>query len=147
MIATSQPVITYLLAEDNDDHADLVERCFHDGNLPGQIRRVNCGADCLAYLDWALYSPDREQDPYPDVVLMDIRMAGTLDGLHTLQAIRANPRHLHLHVMMLTSSDRSDDVNRADELGADGYVVKSPDPNEMIENLRRVAQSFNSENS
>jgi two-component system, NarL family, nitrate/nitrite response regulator NarL len=79
------------------------------------------------------------------VVLMDIRMGGPLDGLHTLQAIRANPRHWHLHVMMLTSSDRVDDISDADELGADGYVVKSADPNELIQNLRRVEQSFNSQ--
>src|SRR5207244_3104836 len=93
MTATAEKVLTYLLVEDNDDHADLLERCFRLGNLPGQIRRAHHGVDCLAYLDGARPFAQQSQDPYPDAVLMDIRMADSLDGLHTLRAIRADPRH------------------------------------------------------
>ena len=142
MTATIERVLTYLLVEDNDDHADLVERCFRYGNVPGQIRRAHCGVDCLAYLDAERTSSDREQDTYPDVILMDIRMAGTLDGLHTLLAIRADPRHRSLPVIMLTSSDREKDAHRAYELGADGYIVKCFETDEMTERLRQVRPPF-----
>lgn len=142
MAATTERVLNYLLVEDNDDHADFVERCFRYGKLSGQIHRTHCGVDCLAYLDAERPSLDREQEPYPDVVLMDIRMAGALDGLHTLLAIRADPRHRSLPIIMLTSSDREKDVHRAYELGADGYIVKSFDTDEMTERLRQVQPPF-----
>jgi len=50
--------------------------------------------------------------PYPDVILLDIRMPGILDGLQTLKAIRADSRHSSLSVMILTSSEHDLDVNR-----------------------------------
>ena len=144
MTATAERVLNYLLVEDNNDHAELIERCFRYGNLPCEIRRVRSGAECLSYLAGDEPFANRTEHPYPDVVLMDIRMPGVLDGLHTLQAIRSDPRHRRLSVMMLTSSDRNSDVSRAYELGASGYVVKSSDTDEMIETLRQVQKSYSS---
>jgi CheY-like chemotaxis protein len=142
MSVTPERLPTYLVVEDNDSHAELIERCFQLGQVPGEIHRAHCGVECLAYLDGKLPYSDRAQSPYPDVVLMDIRMSGTLDGLHTLQAIRADPRHRSVPVIMLSSSDRVEDVKRAYALGANGFVTKSLEVNEMTERLRRVQPSF-----
>ena len=144
MTATIERVLNYLLVEDNNDHAELIERCFRCGNLPCEIRRVRSGAECLAYLAGDDPYSNQVEHPYPDVVLMDIRMPGVLDGLHTLLAIRSDPRHRRLSVMMLTSSDRNSDVSRAYELGANGSAVKSSDTDVMIETLRQVQQSYTS---
>lgn len=142
MSDTAQRTVTYLLAEDNDDHAQIIERCFRYGNLPSEICRVRSGAECLNYLAGEGPFADRAQHPYPQVVLLDIRMPGILDGLQTLQAIRSDPRHRRLLVMMLTTSERDLDVSRAYEMGANGYVVKSNDTNRMIDKLRQVQQAF-----
>ena len=142
MTATAERTLTYLLVEDNDDHADLIERCFQYGSLPAEIRRTRSGVDCLAYLDTAPASPGLDKDSYPSAVLLDIRMSGPFDGLHTLMAIRADLRHRSLPVIMLTSSDREKDIHRAYELGADGYIVKCFDTDEMTERLRQVQPPF-----
>ncbi len=142
MATTAERVINYLLVEDNDEHALIEEKCFRCQQLASRVRRVKTGADCLAYLAGENPYGDRGEYPYPDVVLLDIRMPGVLDGLQTLKAIRADSRHCSLSVMMLTSSDRDLDVDRAYKLGANGYIVKSDDTGEMIEKLLHIQLSF-----
>lgn len=143
MTSTAERVVTYLLVDDSDDHADIVKRCIGHAKLPSQIHRVSNGADCLSYLGGEERFADRAQYPYPDVVLLDIRMPGVLNGLQTLQAIRSDRRHRSLVVIMLTTSDRESEVNRAYELGANGYIVKSDDTEEMIEKLLHMQYSHN----
>lgn len=64
----------------------------------------------------------------PDLVLMDIGMPG-LNGIDATRAIRE--RDSGQHVVIYTGSDEYDDVSRADEAGAAGYLHKraltSPD--------------------
>ncbi len=142
MAATKAHAITYLLVEDNDELADIVQRCLRSLKSPGRVHRVKAGADCLAYLAAEKPFEDRNQYPYPDVVLLDIRMPGVLDGLQTLRAIRADPRHSSLTVMMLTSSDSDGDVRQAYQLGANGYIVKSASAGGLMEKIENLQQSL-----
>ena len=64
----------------------------------------------------------------PDVVLMDIGMPGR-DGIEATRAIHA--RDSGQHVVIYTGSDEYDDIARADDAGATGFLHKdaltSPD--------------------
>ncbi len=144
MATTVKKILNYLIVEDDRDHADIIRQCICHGDQPQNVRHVVSGMDCLQYLNGEGLFADRQLYPYPDVVLLDLRMPGTLDGLQTLQIIRADPAHRSLPVMILTASASDLDVNRAYELGANGYIVKSGDASEMIEQLLWVRWSFNS---
>jgi DNA-binding NarL/FixJ family response regulator len=72
----------------------------------------------------------------PDVVLMDIRMPG-LDGLAATAAIRAR-RHPP-SVVVLTTFDTDDDVFRALEAGASGFLLKDTPPLELVHAVRLAA--------
>ena len=58
-----------------------------------------------------------------DLVVTDINMP-KVDGFGVLKWVRANPALSHLRVVMLTTSDESEDVDRAYLLGANSYLVK-----------------------
>ncbi|MEV0392889.1 response regulator transcription factor [Polymorphospora rubra] len=71
-----------------------------------------------------------------DVVLLDIRMTG-MDGLRTLEGLRrtgGGPR-----VLMVTTFGEDAYVARAIALGADGFLLKSGDPRELILAVHAVA--------
>ena len=64
---------------------------------------------------------ERARQLRPDVVLMDLRMPD-LDGITATRAIRAFVPGVR--VLMLTVSDRPEDVALATQAGADGYLLK-----------------------
>ena len=72
----------------------------------------------------------------PDVVLMDLRMA-RLDGIGATAAVRALPDPPA--VVVLTSFDADDNVLRALEAGASGFLLKDAAPREIVAGVRAVA--------
>lgn len=66
----------------------------------------------------------------PDLILLDINMPG-LDGVETLQRVRADPKTGHLRIVMLTTSGADRDVHRAKDAGADGYIQKPLRPDNL----------------
>ena len=72
----------------------------------------------------------------PDVVLMDIRMP-RLDGLAATEALvrSGSPSK----VVVLTTFDADDDVMRALQHGADGFLLKDTPPDRIVEAVRLVA--------
>jgi DNA-binding NarL/FixJ family response regulator len=72
----------------------------------------------------------------PDVVLMDIRMP-RLDGLAATAAIRAQPGSPS--VIVLTTFDSDDEVFRALEAGAAGFLLKDTPPADLLRAIRVAA--------
>ena len=58
-----------------------------------------------------------------DFVVSDINMP-VLDGFGLLAAIKADPSLRHLPVLMVTAEARKDDIVKAAQAGAAGYIVK-----------------------
>jgi len=71
----------------------------------------------------------------PDLVVMDLRMPG-VDGLQALDRIRA--RDKDVKVVMLSASDRPEEIQSALSRGADGFILKSVDPVDLPAALRQV---------
>jgi DNA-binding NarL/FixJ family response regulator len=73
----------------------------------------------------------------PDVVLMDIRMPGT-DGLTATKCIVEDPRLADVRVVILTTFDLDEHVFEAIRLGANGFLVKDTEPEELLRAIRAV---------
>ncbi|MCP4285591.1 MAG: two-component system response regulator NarL [Gammaproteobacteria bacterium] len=72
----------------------------------------------------------------PDFILLDINMK-RMDGLETLAAIK--DANIDARVLMLTVSDNEDDVIAALRIGADGYLLKDMEPEDILSSLRQAA--------
>ena len=73
----------------------------------------------------------------PDVVLMDIRMPGT-DGLEATRRIVDDERLERTKVVILTTFDLDEYVFEAIRAGANGFLVKDTDPDELLRAVRAV---------
>ena len=71
----------------------------------------------------------------PDMVLLDLNMEG-MDGNETLHALRA--AGCMARVAVLTVSDQEDDLVNALRAGADGYLLKDTEPEELLRQLRQI---------
>lgn len=112
-----------LVAEDNSNDVFLLKHALKKAGLANPVHFVADGEEVMEYLQGGGRFADRAEHPFPALVLMDIKMP-RLDGLETLAMIRNDPQYQRLVVIMLTSSDREQDINRAFDLGANSYLVK-----------------------
>lgn len=72
----------------------------------------------------------------PDLVLIDLNMKG-LNGIETLR--RFKEADIQSKFVVLTVSDAEDDLLEALRSGADGYLLKDMDPEDLCANLKKVA--------
>lgn len=70
----------------------------------------------------------------PDLILLDINMPKK-NGFDILAEIQNHDSLEKLLVVLLTSSKREEDINKAYDLGAYSYITKSSDFNRMVESL------------
>jgi two-component system nitrate/nitrite response regulator NarL len=75
------------------------------------------------------------RETQPDLILLDMNMKG-MDGIATLQRLRA--QDLDARVIMLTVSDNEEDVVAALRAGADGYLLKDMEPEDILRALQRA---------
>lgn len=73
----------------------------------------------------------------PDLIVLDLNMQG-MDGIETLKAMRQN--EVTSRIVMLTVSDADEDVVDAITAGADGYLLKDMDPEDLLVHLRRALE-------
>ena len=73
----------------------------------------------------------------PDLILMDIRLPGGIDGLEATRRIKAMPQLAHIVILALTASVGPEDKHRALDAGSAGFIRKPVDIDEI---QREVAQ-------
>lgn len=74
----------------------------------------------------------------PDLILLDLNMRG-MSGLELLGILKAEDHDAR--VIVLTVSDSEEDVVAALRAGADGYLLKDMEPEDVLNSLRAAAQS------
>jgi two-component system nitrate/nitrite response regulator NarL len=70
----------------------------------------------------------------PDLILLDLNMRG-MDGVETLRRLREQGM-TEVRILLLTVSNAHEDVVRALRAGADGYLLKDMEPEEILASLR-----------
>lgn len=73
----------------------------------------------------------------PDLVLLDVNMP-RMDGVETVRALRDHKSKAH--ILMLTISQNESDLLGAIRAGADGYLLKNTEPEELRKALLRIAE-------
>ena len=83
------------------------------------------------------------QTELPDLILMDVRMPGGIDGLEATRRIKALPELTHIPILAMTASVRPEDVQRALDAGCSSFVRKPIDidelPKEVAEHIARAS--------
>ncbi|MGL5078750.1 MAG: response regulator [Waterburya sp.] len=75
----------------------------------------------------------------PDIVILDLEMPD-MDGLTTIQRIR--DRFSQTKILVLSSHDERENINRAIEAGAKGYLIKGTPARELASAVRSVSQGY-----
>jgi len=122
---------TILLAEDDPDDVFLIQAAFAEAAVPYRLAVVNNGEQAIQYLSGDGPYADRTRHPMPFLLLLDLKMP-IRTGFEVLDWIRSRPELNRLLVVILTGSGLRTDVWKAEELGTNSYLVKSPDYKQLI---------------
>jgi CheY-like chemotaxis protein len=109
-----------LLAEDNPDDIIITQRAWKKGLIKNELYVVKDGEEALDFL----YRKGKYLDaPRPSLMLLDLKMP-KVDGFEVLKTMKGDDSLKKMPIIVLTTSNRHEDVNRAYEMGCNAYIVK-----------------------
>ncbi len=118
--------VTVLVADPDKDILDIYSYRLRKAGY--QVDLVTTGEEVL----------ERVRVERPALLILAGNLGGVLDGFETVRKIREQEATAHLPVVIATSRDRTDDVNRGYEVGADFYFIKPVE----LDRLVRLVQSL-----
>ncbi|HEY0491805.1 MAG TPA: response regulator [Telluria sp.] len=119
-----------LLIDDQPYAQDFIGHCLE-----------GCADVALRYDSRAELAVELAREAKATVVLVDLRMPG-VDGFGVITLLRAHPDTEHLPVILLSSEEDADIKAKAFATGANDYLVKWPDPRELMARVRYHSAAF-----
>jgi len=112
-----------LLVDDSEDDILFIRRAIDRHPRLLIVGEVHDGEDAISYLNGEAAFKDRNQHPFPDVVLLDLKMPrkSGYDVLHWLQ----EQSFKNLFVIVVSGSFLPEDIERSLNLGANAYYKKN----------------------
>jgi chemotaxis family two-component system response regulator Rcp1 len=125
---TSESTPIVVTVEDNPADVRLIEEGVDAAGIELDLEVIHSGQRAIEQLT----TIDAEaSDSYPDLVLLDLNLPGK-SGFEVLAAIRTETAFQDVPVVVVSSSENSDDIRRVYESSANAYVMKPADPDEYI---------------
>ncbi|MBI2619825.1 MAG: response regulator [Ignavibacteriales bacterium] len=126
-------LLRIVLIEDNQDHAKILRWAFERTSPKTQLLFFQDAESALAHLR------SNGEDPalVPDLIFLDFNLP-KVDGREMLRLLKASKISKDVPVIVLSSSERDEDVRNAYRLGASTYISKSVILNELSDSLQSV---------
>ena len=116
--------------DDDDVVLKIISRFYSKSDLKNPLITFNKGQD---FIDFLFSIPENDKNKLPAIVFIDINMP-IMNGFDVLKKIKENERFNEIPICsMLTSSDHNSDKEEAEKLGANGYLIKPPNPKDYID--------------
>jgi len=97
----------------------------------------------LEFSDFELYEADNGENALlmiektqPEVIILDIMMPGSIDGIEVCRRVKSNPETANIKVILLSAKGQKKDIQEGGEAGADAYFVKPFSPISLLEAIK-----------
>ncbi len=119
-ILEALPKFPILLVEDNPDDIMITKRAFAKGRILNKLFVAENGEEAIEFLRKRGKYKDA---PTPTLVLLDLKMP-KMNGFDVLEQIKGDKELKSIPIVVLTSSERDKDIEKAYKLGCNSYIVK-----------------------
>lgn len=125
-----------MLVEDEDHDIDLTRRAIDKSDIESKLFVVRDGEEAL---DFLYRREGFEDSPQPDLVLLDLNLP-KIGGHQVLETVKDDRNLEEIPVVVLTVSDREEDIVKAYDSGASSYVQKPVNPAEFRKVVETVQE-------
>jgi CheY-like chemotaxis protein len=126
-----------LVAEDELGDVLLLQRAFAKAEVKAPVHFARDGQEVLDYLQGTHPFENPVEHPLPNLLLLDLELP-RINGFEVLQWLREHRAFRCLPVVVFSSSDQPQDITRAYALGANSYIIKPLDPDELVRLVERL---------
>ena len=132
--------LTILIIEDDHNDVLLLKSALKRENINNPIQVVHDGQEGIDYLQGEGKFHDRDKYPFPSVIFTDLKMP-RLSGFDVLTWLKSHPDCFVLPVIVLSASKLDEDIKKAYQMGANAYMVK-PSQIEELQEMIKTAYKF-----
>lgn len=126
-----------LVVDDNPDHLELTVMALGECCDSREIATAADGVEALDYLFGRGAHAGRDTSLQPRLIILDMKLV-RLHGLDVLKAVRQDKRTATIPVVMHSSSTEKGDIAACYASGANSYVRKATDYDELRRKMRQV---------
>lgn len=94
--------------------------------------------------DYELHEADNGDAGYalakslkPDLILLDVMMPGSMDGIEVCNRLKGDPAHSKTRIIILSAKGQDHDKQQGKQAGADGYLTKPFSPKQLLEAVNK----------
>ncbi len=128
-----------LVAEDELGDILLLRRAFEKAGVNTPVYIARDGQELIDYLSGNPPFTDPVAYPLPALLLLDLKLP-VISGFELITWIRNEQRLRHMIIVVFSSSEDPADINRAYELGANSYIIKPHDPDDLVTIVKQLQQ-------
>jgi len=125
-----------LLVEDNPDDVIITRRAWKKGCIRNKLLVTKDGEEALRLLR---KEEEYVDAPTPCIILLDLKMP-RINGFEVLETVKNDDNLRDIPIVVLTSSERRDDINRAYKLGCNSYIEKPVSFEKFIRTILAINQ-------
>lgn len=130
-----RPII--YVVDDNPSDQLAIKRAIEDASLECDLVTMSDGTELLERIEEFSLRTERSIRDLPDLILLDINMP-KMTGISVLEAIKNAHQWCVVPVIVLTTSDSSDDIHNCYINGANAYVTKPSDQASLVEAMKNI---------
>ena len=132
--------VTILMVEDDEGHARLIERNIRRSGVNNEIIAFSNGTEALDYLFGADGSGLKHKGKAL-LILLDLNLPD-MTGIDILRRVKENRYLKSAPVVILTTTDDSQEIKRCYELGCNVYITKPVNYDSFANAIRQLGLFF-----
>ncbi|HKI80483.1 MAG TPA: response regulator [Pseudodesulfovibrio sp.] len=123
-----------LLVEDNEDHAEMIRAFLGEHEVDKQVHWVKDGQEAI---DFVHRQGRHAEAPRPALIILDLNLPKA-SGFEVLKNIKEDPALKVIPVVMLTTSDRQEEMLKCYRLGVNSFITKPVRFDDYLEKLQSL---------
>jgi two-component system response regulator len=125
-----------LIAEDDADDRFLLETAFKECGFNDELVFVENGVELVQFLS-SQNGKSNLTKRFPGFIMLDLNMPKK-DGREVLKEIKEHPLYRKIPIVVFTTTKNENEIARCYELGANSYVVKPVNFEELVKVIREI---------